>query len=67
MVRRLADSGLCDWEEIDVDADESLRRDYGMDVPVILVNGRKAFKYRTTETALRIRLEREKKREHDTC
>jgi hypothetical protein len=44
---------------IDVDTDPALRERYGMEVPVIAVDGRKAFKYRVTAEALRERLARE--------
>ena len=59
VVRRVADDGLCHWREVDVDMDEALATCYGHDVPVILINGRKAFKHRLDEQALRIRLQRE--------
>ena len=45
--------------EIDVDGDASLAAAYGAEVPVLLVNGRKAFKYRVSPAALRARLGRE--------
>lgn len=35
-----------EFEEIDIDADEELRRLYNEEVPVIAIDGRKAFKYR---------------------
>jgi hypothetical protein len=35
-----------DLEEIDIDQDEALRRLYNDEVPVVMINGRKAFKYR---------------------
>lgn len=34
------------WREVDVDADEELRRRYNDEVPVVMIDGRKAFKYR---------------------
>jgi glutaredoxin len=43
-------------EEIDVDSAPDLQREHGDEVPVLLINGRKAFKYRTTERELRKRL-----------
>jgi len=46
-------------EEVDVDTDPSLVRVYGDEVPVLCVNGRKAFKYRVDASALRARLARE--------
>jgi glutaredoxin len=35
-----------DYEELDIDADPELRRLYNEEVPVIAIDGRKAFKYR---------------------
>jgi len=46
-------------EEVDVDTDPALVRAYGDEVPVLCVNGRKAFKYRVDASALRERLARE--------
>jgi hypothetical protein len=46
-------------EEVDVDGDPALVAAYGEEIPVLLVNGRKAFKYRVTPAALRARLARE--------
>ena len=37
------------WQEVDVDSDEKLRRLYTDEVPVVFINGRKAFKYRMDE------------------
>lgn len=37
------------WREVDIDADEELRRKYNDEVPVVMIDGRKAFKYRMTE------------------
>ena len=41
--RRRADF---DCEEVDIDRDPALRRRYNEEVPVIAINGVKAFKYR---------------------
>ncbi len=49
-------------ETRDVDEDEALRNRYGLEVPVLLVNGRKAFKYRVTAAELRRRLRAEQRR-----
>ncbi len=35
-----------DYEEFDIDADDGLRRTYNDEVPVIAINGAKAFKYK---------------------
>ena len=49
-------------EAIDVDTDPALAAAHGADVPVLFVNGRKAFKYRVDPAALRARLAREGRR-----
>ena len=46
-----------EFEEIDIDADANLRRLYNDEVPVIAINGRKAFKYKVTEAELLKKLE----------
>jgi thiol-disulfide isomerase/thioredoxin len=42
--------------EVDISGDPELEARYGTEIPVLLVNGRKAFKYRLTERELRKRL-----------
>jgi len=37
------------WHEVDVDSDEQLRRQFTDEVPVVFIEGRKAFKYRMDE------------------
>jgi glutaredoxin len=37
------------WSEVDVDSDERLRREFNDQVPVVFIDGRKAFKYRMDE------------------
>lgn len=37
------------WHEVDIDADPELRRKYNDEVPVVMIDGRKAFKYRMTK------------------
>jgi len=44
--------------EVNVDADPALAARYGAEVPVLFIDGRKAVKFRTTETALRRTLRR---------
>lgn len=51
----------CELEEVDVDGDPALVAAYGTEVPVLCVNGRKAFKYRVDTRALRERLAREQR------
>ncbi len=44
---------------VEIDGDPALEAQFGIEVPVLFVNGRKAFKYRCTARELRKRLERE--------
>lgn len=37
------------WHEIDVDSDHELRRQFNDEVPVVFIDGRKAFKYHMSE------------------
>jgi glutaredoxin len=34
------------WREVDIDADPELKQKYNEEVPVVFIDGRKAFKYR---------------------
>ena len=34
------------WREIDIDGDRQLREKFNLEVPVVFIDGRKAFKYR---------------------
>jgi len=51
--------GRASLREVDISRDAALRDQYGGQIPVLFVNGRKAFKYRLTERALRDRLKKE--------
>jgi glutaredoxin len=46
-------------EKIEIDGKAELEERFGIEVPVLFVNGRKAFKYRCTPRELRKRLSRE--------
>jgi glutaredoxin len=46
----------CTVEEVDISGDASLEARFGQEIPVLYVNGRKAFKYRVTPRDLRQRL-----------
>jgi len=59
IVRQVGEQEELSLEVRDVDADEELLRLYGDQVPVLLVNGRRAFKYRVTARQLRRRLRAE--------
>ena len=47
-------------KRVEIDGDGDLEAQFGLEVPVLFINGRKAFKYRCTARELRKRLEREK-------
>lgn len=49
-----------DLEEIDISLDPALESRCGQEIPVLFVNGRKAFKYWLTAGELRRRLARER-------
>ena len=53
VVVRVAHSIPLAFQEIDISGDPDLERRYGEEIPVLLVDGRKAAKYRITETELR--------------
>lgn len=42
--------------EVDIDASAELRQKFGDQVPVLFIDGRKAFKYRVTSSDLRQKL-----------
>jgi glutaredoxin len=46
---KLARGGAFQWREVDVDSDDDLRRRFTDEVPVVFIDGRKAFKYRIDE------------------
>ena len=53
---RLAGSADFTWREVDIDVDPELRAKYNEEVPVVFVDGRKAFKYHMSERELLRRL-----------
>ena len=58
VVERVAPDHDVTLEIIDVDTSEDLARRFGEEVPVLLVDGAKAFKFRIDEGRLRRRLRR---------
>src|ERR1700677_3152349 len=46
---KLSRRGGFTWREVDVDSDTELRRQFNDEVPVVFIDGRKAFKYRMDE------------------
>jgi len=47
-------------EQVDIASDPELESCFGQEIPVLFVDGRKAFKYRLTARELRRRLARER-------
>ena len=60
VVRQVAVGFPLKTEEIDVDGAPDLKEKYGGEVPVLFINGRKAFKYRVGVRELRERLKSRK-------
>lgn len=52
VIDRVATTVPLSLEEIDISADAELEARYGLEIPVLLVDGKKAAKYRLTETEL---------------
>ena len=50
---RLEPSGGFIWSEVDIDSDPELRRQFNEEVPVVFIDGKKAFKYRMAERDFR--------------
>jgi len=58
VVRETAVKIPLELDEIDVDGSAELKHKFGDQVPVLFIDGRKAFKYRVTEKELKKRLTR---------
>lgn len=56
VIRQVAQTTPVDVEEIDIDSSADLKQKYGEEVPVLFINGRKAFKYRLTARQLAAKL-----------
>ncbi len=48
-LQRLVNRAPFTWREVDIDQDDELRQKYNHEVPVVFINGRKAFKYHMDE------------------
>ena len=49
-LNKLQNRGNFTWHEVDVDSDEQLRSQFTDEVPVVFIDGHKAFKYRMNES-----------------
>ena len=56
VIRRVADNMPLALEEVDVDGASESREQYGDEIPVLFIDGRKAFKYRVTARQLEARI-----------
>jgi glutaredoxin len=56
-LRGLEHLGTFDWREVNIDDDPELKQLYWDQIPVVFVDGRKAFKYRMTEAQFLRRLQ----------
>jgi len=57
-IRQVSANFPLDLEEVDVDGAAGLQAEFGDEVPVLFIDGRKAFKYRVTAKELSRRLGR---------
>jgi glutaredoxin len=58
LCQRLAGEFPIRLTEVNIEANPALEARYGQEIPVLFIDGRKAVKYRTTEGALRRKLQR---------
>jgi glutaredoxin len=58
LLARLAQKAPFTWREVDIDGDPALRTRYNEEVPVVFIDGRKAFKYQMSEGDFLERLRR---------
>jgi len=56
VVRDVAEEVPLEVEEVDVDSEPDLREKFGAEVPVLFIDGRKAFKYRVGARELKKKL-----------
>jgi len=56
VVRDVAEEVPLEVEEVDVDSEPDLREKFGAEVPVLFIDGRKAFKYRVAARELKKKL-----------
>jgi hypothetical protein len=53
VVRRVSRSLMLELEEVDISADPALESQFGLEIPVLLVEGRRIAKYRVSEQEIR--------------
>lgn len=55
-LKRVEHQGRFRWREVDIDDDPRLREQFTHEVPVVFIDGRKAFKYQMDEAAFLSRI-----------
>ena len=60
VIRQVAIFQEFDFEDVDIDASRELEERYNDEVPVLFIDGRKAFKYRVTAVQLAKRINKKK-------
>ena len=58
LCERLSDEFSLQVTEVNIETDPALEERYGQEIPVLFIDGRKAVKFRATETELRRKLQR---------
>jgi glutaredoxin len=58
VLRRVAPAYAAAVREVNIASDRELQARFGEEIPVVFVDGRKAFKFRVPERELRSRLDR---------
>ncbi len=58
LLARLESTAPFTWREVDIDQNPELRVKFNEEVPVVFIDGRKAFKYRMSEREFLQRLAR---------
>ena len=61
VIRSVSEQIPIELQEIDIDADAALRAQYNDEVPVLFIDGRKAFKHRATVVELIRKLKRKRR------
>lgn len=61
VIRRVSEQISLELQEIDIDTDAALCAEYNDEVPVLFIDGRKAFKYRATVAELTRKLNQKRR------
>lgn len=61
VIRRVSAEIPIEFDEVDIDGDVTLRQRHNDEVPVLFIDGRKAFKYRATVAELTRKLNQKRR------